>query len=260
MGCGVSTTLSGVAKVAAGSRESSYDFDSHDGEFRNEFSRDEESCNWVIFGSAKESLQQYVEDRTLKESCSRSHLELRLLLDEPEAFEALLRYAETLSFSDALLCWSEIQAFKLNNLISDDPLVDADRINFKYLDNEAVCRLDFIRDDYIAKVSVALEGLHKLDANFDTRHLIDRDIFNSIQRECFSAVYAIIYQKFRMTHCYKKLVETLKLKYNYCKPSDFLFMEKLGEGAFGLVVHCKKKSTGKHYALSKYLFCGVLII
>ena len=253
MGCGVSTPLSGVAKVAISSRESSYDNDSHEFDYRSEMSNDEELSNWVVFGSANESLQQYIEDKTLKENCSRSHLELRLLLDEPLAFEALLRYAETVSFTDALLCWSEIQGFKLNNLVSDDPLVDADRIYLKYLDDEAVCRLDFIREDMIEQIAMSLDGLHQLDANFDARHLIDRDIFNSVQRECFSAVYAIVYQKFRMTSCYKKLVEALKLKYNYCKPSDFIYMEKLGEGAFGLVVHCKKKSTGKHYALSKLL-------
>jgi hypothetical protein len=29
------------------------------------------------------------------------------------------------------------------------------------------------------------------------------------------------------------------------RPKDFDYMKKLGEGGFGLVIHCRKKSTGK---------------
>ena len=48
---------------------------------------------------------------------------------------------------------------------------------------------------------------------------------------------------------YKTLVMDLKDKYNCVKADDFVYFEKLGEGGFGVVVHCMKKSTRKHYAM-----------
>jgi serine/threonine protein kinase len=39
---------------------------------------------------------------------------------------------------------------------------------------------------------------------------------------------------------------------------DFEYMNKLGEGGFGFVVHCKKKSTGKHYAMKIQTKVGLL--
>ena len=39
---------------------------------------------------------------------------------------------------------------------------------------------------------------------------------------------------------------------------DFDYYNKLGEGGFGFVVHCKKKSTGKHYAMKIQTKSGLL--
>ena len=41
----------------------------------------------------------------------------------------------------------------------------------------------------------------------------------------------------------------LRRKYNRVKERDFEYYDKLGEGKFGLVVRCKKKSTGRLYAM-----------
>lgn len=39
---------------------------------------------------------------------------------------------------------------------------------------------------------------------------------------------------------------------------DFDYIKKLGEGGFGLVVHCRKKSTQKHYAMKIQTKKGLL--
>jgi serine/threonine protein kinase len=50
----------------------------------------------------------------------------------------------------------------------------------------------------------------------------------------------------------------IKNKYNHVKLSDFEYYNKLGEGGFGFVLHCKKKSTGKHYAMKIQTKQGLL--
>jgi serine/threonine protein kinase len=50
----------------------------------------------------------------------------------------------------------------------------------------------------------------------------------------------------------------LKQKYNHVKLDDFEYCRKLGEGGFGLVIQCKKKSTGKDYAMKIQTKQGLL--
>lgn len=41
-------------------------------------------------------------------------------------------------------------------------------------------------------------------------------------------------------------------------PDDFLYIERIGEGGFGRVVHAKKKSTQTHYAMKIQLKTALL--
>ena len=41
-------------------------------------------------------------------------------------------------------------------------------------------------------------------------------------------------------------------------PDDFLYIERIGEGGFGRVVHVKKKSTQSHYAMKIQLKTALL--
>lgn len=41
-------------------------------------------------------------------------------------------------------------------------------------------------------------------------------------------------------------------------PDDFLYIERIGEGGFGRVVHVKKKSTQTHYAMKIQLKTALL--
>lgn len=45
--------------------------------------------------------------------------------------------------------------------------------------------------------------------------------------------------------------------YKVC-PNDFLYIERIGEGGFGRVVHVKKKSTQSHYAMKIQLKTALL--
>lgn len=55
--------------------------------------------------------------------------------------------------------------------------------------------------------------------------------------------------RFKSTDKYKQLARDLRNTYNKVVVDDFEIFEKLGKGGFALVVHGRKKTTGKHYAL-----------
>lgn len=71
-------------------------------------------------------------------------------------------------------------------------------------------------------------------------------------------MYEFIYLPFKYSREFAELTENLKHKYNNVRPSHFEYYSKLGEGAFGFVIHCKKKSTGKHYAMKIQTKLGLL--
>jgi len=61
-----------------------------------------------------------------------------------------------------------------------------------------------------------------------------------------------------MTEAFPQLLLELQSHYNSVNVDDFEYMNKLGEGGFGFVIHCKKKSTGKHYAMKLQTKSGLL--
>lgn len=54
------------------------------------------------------------------------------------------------------------------------------------------------------------------------------------------------------------MIDDISAIYNKVSVDDFHYIRKLGEGGFGLVVHCVKKSTGHHHAMKIQLKRGGL--
>jgi hypothetical protein len=49
------------------------------------------------------------------------------------------------------------------------------------------------------------------------------------------------------------VLDAIHQKYNHVSIDDFEYFKKLGEGGYGVVLHCRRKSTGKHYAMKVLL-------
>lgn len=79
-----------------------------------------------------------------------------------------------------------------------------------------------------------------------------------LKSTCFSEIHNNIYKPFKNTDAFQQLQLELQSHYNNVRVDDFEYMNKLGEGGFGFVVHCKKKSTLKHYAMKIQTKSGLL--
>lgn len=82
--------------------------------------------------------------------------------------------------------------------------------------------------------------------------------FNDIQRYCFASLHSSLFSSFKKTEEYMTMTRIIRESYNYVRLHDFDYYEKLGQGGFGIVVHCVKKSTGQHFAMKIQTKRGLL--
>jgi len=66
---------------------------------------------------------------------------------------------------------------------------------------------------------------------------------------CFFAIYSRYFVTFRRRPVYDDMISTLQDAHNKVSHDDFEYESTLGCGASGIVVKCRKKSTGVHYAM-----------
>lgn len=97
-----------------------------------------------------------------------------------------------------------------------------------------------------------------LDESKTNKDLLTFGLFDKLQHELFKQMYHNIFMPFKSSHLFQSLTKSVKQKYNNVRIEDFVYYQKLGEGGFGLVVHCMKKSTGKHFAMKIQTKKGLL--
>eukprot|EP01006_Ploeotia_vitrea_P032566 TRINITY_DN64766_c6_g2_i1.p1 TRINITY_DN64766_c6_g2~~TRINITY_DN64766_c6_g2_i1.p1 ORF type:complete len:683 (+),score=-28.83 TRINITY_DN64766_c6_g2_i1:261-2051(+) len=84
------------------------------------------------------------------------------------------------------------------------------------------------------------------------------DIFQNCQRYCVEIIYHTIFVPFRYTSQYDEMCDAMLHHYNSVSMDDFDYFGVIGEGGFGVVLHCRKKSTGIHYAAKVQTKAGLL--
>ncbi|GMH96890.1 hypothetical protein TrVE_jg7607 [Triparma verrucosa] len=176
----------------------------------------------------------------------KGHIELRALLDEPMAQAALGEYAKSKYTQESFFAWTEIQEYR-HIPTADYRRCNAMHIYEKYIKKDAVCEVGSISEE------IRLEWDEKIKEFRKNKHMATEDVLDGIQHTCFTEMYLNTYMPFKRTDEYKQLNHTLKSTYNKVGLEDFDYIAKLGVGGFGRVVHVKKKSTGKHYAMKTQL-------
>jgi hypothetical protein len=231
-------------------------------------SEQEVSHHWKMLPSIDEARGKFKADGTLAKSIDPGHLELRTLLDEPLGQHSIGQYAKQNHCHESFMCWVDLQEFKT---IPDDALQyrrsKGLHIHQKYIKVGGVSEFGGIdpedRDRYHELLTQSGNDPKVLTANF----------FDKVQMQCFVDIYQNTFKRFKQTEQYAQLKKSksqslllphhcrylaFKMKYNSVKLDDFWYFEKLGEGGFGFVVHCQKKTTQKHYAMKIQTKLGLL--
>ena len=212
----------------------------------------EDTHHWKLMPSSQEARQKYEQDGTLCKKSATEHLELRILLDETLGQQALGAFAKKCQALDIFMCWVDIQEFKAI------PTIDYRRskglhIYHKYIKPGAILEIGAVDSSEKDAIKAMLD-----EAKLEPASL-SKNCYDHLQSKCFLEMYHNIFKPFRdSAEEYLSLMKELKNKYNRVTVDDFDYIGKLGEGGFGLVVHVKKKSTGKHYAMKIQTKLGLL--
>ena len=201
--------------------------------------------------SEVEARKKFESDGTLAKNSDAGHLALRTMLDDPIAQNAIGKFAAKIQVLDIFMCWIDIQEYK-SIPTESYRRSKALHIYQKYLKDEAPLMIGSASPMERAKVE---EGLKE---SRNDPSILTPTFFDTIQSKCFLDMYHNIFVPFKQTEEFTQLTTMLKNKYNRVKITDFEYFNKLGEGGFGFVVHCKKKSTGQHYAMKLQTKVGLL--
>lgn len=198
---------------------------------------------WKIFVNTSEARKKFVDEGTLPPNSPDSMFEMRLFMEERDLLRSLLNYLSGLGFKVYLLCWAEIESFKsLDPAGFDQQNCSAISICNKFLKLGSVFYLEkAVRDNSLPNYEERIACASELCP-------LPRNFYSELQLTCIMILYHNVWIHFRTDKLYTDAVNSLK-EYNHVDVNDFQYMEKLGEGGFGFVVHGVKLSTRKHYAM-----------
>ncbi|TMW58660.1 hypothetical protein Poli38472_010219 [Pythium oligandrum] len=177
--------------------------------------------------------------------------ELLAILNDPVGQKHIGIFAKKIMTAETFFCWVEIKEFR------DAPSIGyrkslAKLIYKKYIKNGAPMALGSITADIIALYDKKITDMER-DAT-----LMTPDFFDRLMTLITTDMVQNTYLRFKTSSEYDIYKKEMKDTYNKVTVEDFEYLELLGSGGFGRVVHARKKSTGKHYAMKIQLKTGLL--
>ncbi|CAN0307215.1 unnamed protein product [Ectocarpus sp. 6 AP-2014] len=171
------------------------------------------------------------------------YVELLAMLHSPVGQNFLGRFSMEIGTQHVLFAWSDIQEYRAIPTV-DYRFTKAKQIFGKYLRASATA-LDFFPEGLGEEIYNCLEQAR------EDKNLLGPDLFLQVQKVCFRHIFEFTFQELKNNYAsrYEAYQEEGASRFNRTGVNDFWYMEKLGEGAFGKVVHAVKKSTGRHYAM-----------
>jgi hypothetical protein len=204
---------------------------------------------WRYKLSKKESKKAYIKDGTLPKTADESLLMLRVYLEDPSLLEKFAVVAKQRGKLGLLLCWVEVLEYKVITAQSlNMKLSKANNLYHKYVKEDAVLMFECTQMHITSELR---EKIHGAIVETEIRHTkeLPADLFDSFGFIILQCIHDELFTQYRKSTMFVKSVEEANQNTNTVQLEDFVFYEKLGQGSFGMVVHCKKKSTGKHFAM-----------
>eukprot|EP00903_Cladosiphon_okamuranus_P006169 g6066.t4 len=210
----------------------------------------EQGTAWKILPGLERLKKDLGSDTTLTDGDPRK-LEMRAMLEDPIGQKYIGQFAKKAMTQESFYAWVDIQEFR------EIPTADYRRgksmhIYQKYIREGAVLQVGSIPAEERAKIKDII------DAGLVDKSVISTDMFDVVQKVVFKEMFYNTFQRFVDAPEYSQMHADIKNAYNKVCPNDFLYIERIGEGGFGRVVHVKKKSTQLHYAMKIQLKTALL--
>ena len=250
MGCSASSKLSNIVKPATSNHS-----------------------NWRASLSKVEARELYEKDGSVPIGSSNELILFRTYLEAPlclQSFAAYCKYKDK-NLSNYLMCWVDILQFAF---ISDmDIEVQFDKaylIYQKYMNGPSlgtIADAPEISDD--PTINTKLDHLPvKTEFYYNTASILENskndgsslppNMFNEYGQKCLQYLYDHAFYTFITSPGYKASVLYLKERHNVIDVNDFDYLDKIGQGAFGCVIKCVKRTTGRTYAMKIQTKIGLL--
>ena len=202
---------------------------------------------WRMLPKPDEARKHYIDEGTLDNDCTMEHVEFRALLDDPIAQRLLSTHVKENHLLEEFMCWIdciEYRSIKTECYRCSKAL----HMYSKYIDKTAIVALT---KEIIDGANIDREELYNtiMQSNNNDLLPLSTDLFDKLRDVCFRSMYDNFFIAFKSTTEYGTISKALKRRYNYVQESDFEYIKKLGHGTYGIVVHCRKKSTGIEYAM-----------
>ncbi|RLN14285.1 hypothetical protein BBO99_00002872 [Phytophthora kernoviae] len=183
---------------------------------------------------------------------STNERELLNMLHDPVGQKHIGAFAKKILTSETFFCWVEIKEFREAPSIGYRKSM-AKLIYRKYIKNGSTMALGSITSELIALYD---KNIADLDVKHGTSATVD--FFDPLMNNIVADMCKSTFLRFKTSPEYEAYKKDLKDTYNKVTIEDFEYLELLGSGGFGRVVHARKKSTGKHYAMKIQLKTGLL--
>lgn len=209
---------------------------------------DENSGKYHPVATIETASGSYKSDGTLPNDFSFTQLQLRVCLDDPVFMQSFAEHLKRRGLLHEFLCWQDVQEFKtIPPGAGHFKRSTARHLFSKYLREGSIMFLAHFREDnHLTWISSLQETLNIAKVHQD---VLQEDLFQLLQLFCFHRIHDHGYLSFKHTKVFHQIAKNFRNMTNKVRVEDFDLMELLGEGGFGVVVHARKKSTRRHYAL-----------
>jgi serine/threonine protein kinase len=162
-----------------------------------------------------------------------------------------LESKKSTSTLNAFMAWVDIQEYRAIPT-EDYRRSKALHIYHKYVKHNAVLKLHGISESECTAYSELLDMSRRDSSVLQSR------FFDLAESHALETLFVGVYQQYRESAEFLTLKDRIRSRYNVVRVDDFVYEGKLGEGGFGLVVACRKRSTGVRYAMKIQTKRGLL--
>ena len=215
---------------------------------------DKTKPKWKLLLSTTEAQAKYLEDRSIPPDCPEDLIELRSLLDDRIACQCLSNIESSSKSSNnrkIMKVWTKLRdSCKGRTVFRREKLAAIAEEIIKAHPTRHVSLWKIINEQK------KLDLMTTVSAEDVQSYLLA--IFQGFQRCVVELIYEEIFVKFKVSQSYENLCNELLNYYNKVTVDDFEYLDLIGEGGFGIILHCRKKSTGIHYAAKIQTKYGLL--